>query len=86
MHISLQVLEDGIAEVVGPATPVGDKAFSPSSSVESTGPERKVTGDSTLGDPVLTLGISVGEEQERTLFYYAGQVEITEHLVMSLEA
>lgn len=81
----LQVLEDGIAEVVGPATPVDDDALSPSSPMVHTGSESEVAGDSTLADPILTLGISMGDEEERTLLYYAGQVNLKIRLTISAE-
>lgn len=61
---------------MGPNVPIGDETSSPSSAVENLDPdgEGEVTNDVTLGDPVFTLGISMGGEDERTLSYYAGQV------------
>lgn len=56
---------------------MGDE-MSPSSAVEHTGPdgEGEVTNGVTIGEPVFTLGISMGGEDERTLSYYAGEVRI----------
>lgn len=53
-----------------------DETSSPSLAAEHTDPngEGEVTNDLTVGDPVFTLGISMGGEDERTLSYYAGQV------------
>lgn len=56
--------------------PMEDESSSPSLAVEHTEPdgEGEVTNDVTLEDPVFTLGVSMGGEDERTLSYYAGQV------------
>lgn len=71
-----KVLEDGIAEALGPNTPASDDALSPSLAVEHAEPgtERDSTEVSALDDPVLILGVSWGGEDERMLYYYAGQV------------
>lgn len=71
-----KVLEEGIAEALGPNAPVNDDALSPSSAAEHANPnsESKGTKDLALDDTVLTLGVSLGGEDERVLHYYAGQV------------
>lgn len=62
-----------MAEVLGPSAPVGDDAISPSvDSSESDGLQ-----DLALDDPVLKFGVSLGGEDERMLYYYAGQVRTT---------
>lgn len=73
-----KVLEDGIAEVVGPPLPVGEEASIPSSDAEraASDAQRDVPGDSKLVDPVLTLGISIDGNDERPLFYYTGQASV----------
>ncbi|CAM9577351.1 unnamed protein product [Scytosiphon promiscuus] len=69
----VKVLEDGMAEVVDAARPVSDEPAFPSSSMVDTLSKREAKRNPMLADPVLTLGISVGEDEERTLLYYAGQ-------------
>lgn len=71
-----KVLEDGIAEALGPNAPVTDAAVSPSLAVEHAGAdsESESPQDLALDDPLLTFGVSLGGEDERMLYYYAGQV------------
>lgn len=74
-----KVLEEGIAEILGPKAPVGDDTFPPSLAEEHAEPGSESEGpqDLALDDPVLTLGVSLGGEDERMLNYYAGQVRNT---------
>ncbi|CAM9972726.1 unnamed protein product, partial [Ectocarpus sp. 4 AP-2014] len=81
----MKVLEDGIAEVVGPPLPVGDEASIPSSDAEraASDAQRDVLDDSKLVDPVLTLGISIDGNEERPLFYYTGQASDPEKVAVA---
>lgn len=78
MLYAYKVLEDGIAEVVGPPLPVRDEASIPPSDAERAGSDaqREVPDDSKLVDPVLTLGISIDGKEERPLYYYTGQASV----------
>eukprot|EP00903_Cladosiphon_okamuranus_P007708 g7470.t1 len=73
----IKVLEEGIAEALGPNAPVTNDALSrSSSSAEHTDPnnsDSKGTQDLALDDPILTFGVSLDGEEERMLHYYAGQ-------------
>eukprot|EP00752_Nemacystus_decipiens_P012023 g10658.t1 len=90
----IKVLEEGLAEALGPKALDSDDAL-PLLAEDHADPdsERGRPEDVALDDPVLTLGVSLGGEDERMLNYYAGQdpLEVamafcTENLVSSTPA
>lgn len=74
-----KVLENGIAEAIGDASPAGDESASLSQTPDhatATANRDTRVGSSSV-EPLFTLGISLDGKEERTLPYYTGQVSLS---------